>query len=44
MQLGVIAESLGMQVVFYDVTSKLPLGNAMQVASLSELLAKSDIV
>ena len=44
MQLGVIAESLGMQVVFYDVASKLPLGNAMQVASLSELLAKSDIV
>ena len=44
MQLGIIAESLGMQVVFYDVTNKLPLGNAMQVASLSELLAKSDIV
>lgn len=44
MQLGVIAESLGMQVVFYDVASKLPLGNTMQVASLSELLAKSDIV
>ena len=44
MQLGVIAESLGMQVVFYDVVSKLPLGNAAQVASLSELLSKSDIV
>jgi D-3-phosphoglycerate dehydrogenase len=44
MQLGVIAESLGMHVVFYDVVSKLPLGNASQVASLSELLAKSDIV
>jgi D-3-phosphoglycerate dehydrogenase len=44
MQLGVIAESLGMQVVFYDVVSKLPLGNASQVASLSELLSKSDIV
>ncbi len=44
MQLGVIAESLGMQVVFYDVVNKLPLGNATQVASLSELLAKSDIV
>jgi len=43
MQLGVIAESLGMQVLFYDVVNKLPLGNAMQVASLSELLAKSDI-
>ncbi len=44
MQLGVIAESLGMQVVFYDVVNKLPLGNAAQVASLSELLAKSDVV
>lgn len=44
MQLGVIAESLGMQVVFYDVTNKLPLGNAVQVASLSALLKKSDVV
>ncbi len=44
MQLGVIAESLGMQVMFYDVTNKLPLGNAVQVGSLSELLAKSDVV
>lgn len=44
MQLGVIGESLGMQVLFYDVTNKLPLGNASQVASLSELLRKSDVV
>ncbi|WP_101758526.1 phosphoglycerate dehydrogenase [Oceanicoccus sp. KOV_DT_Chl] len=44
MQLGVIAESLGMQVMFYDVTSKLPLGNAAQAAGLSALLAKSDVV
>lgn len=44
MQLGIIAESLGMQVVFYDVVNKLPLGRAAQVHSLSELLAKSDIV
>lgn len=44
MQLGVIAESLGMQVMFYDVTSKLPLGNAVQAPSLSALLAKSDVV
>ena len=34
MQLGVIAEGLGMQVQFYDVTNKLPLGNARQVPSL----------
>ncbi len=44
MQLGVIAESLGMQVMFYDVVSKLPLGNAAQVGSLAELLSKADII
>tara|TARA_R110002110_G_scaffold205066_7_gene416941 strand:+ start:63557 stop:64786 length:1230 start_codon:yes stop_codon:yes gene_type:complete len=44
MQLGVIAESLGMQVQFYDVTNKLPLGNARQVPSLNHLLANSDVV
>lgn len=43
-QLSVIAESLGMKVLFHDVVSKLPLGNAKQVSSLSELLAKSNIV
>lgn len=44
MQLGVIAESLGMQVLFYDVISKLPLGNARQMPDLESLLANSDIV
>lgn len=43
-QLSVISESLGMQVLFFDVVGKLPIGNAKQVGSLSELLAKSDIV
>lgn len=43
-QLSVIAESLGMNVLFYDVVGKLPIGNAKQVAQLSELLAQSDIV
>ncbi len=43
-QLSVLAEGLGMQVAFYDVVSKLPLGNARQVASLHELLGQSDIV
>lgn len=43
-QLGVLAESLGMHVFFYDVVSKLPLGNSSQVGSLKELLAISDIV
>ncbi len=43
-QLSVLAEGLGMQVLFYDVVAKLPLGNARQVASLHELLGASDIV
>ena len=44
MQLGVIAEGLGMQVQFYDTINKLPLGNARQLPSLNQLLASSDVV
>ena len=44
MQLGVIAEGLGMQVQFYDVVNKLPLGNARQLPSLNQLLASCDVV
>ena len=44
MQLGVIAEGLGMQVQFYDTNNKLPLGNARQLPSLNQLLASSDVV
>jgi D-3-phosphoglycerate dehydrogenase len=43
-QLSVLAESLGMEVQFYDVVTKLPLGNAKQVGSLAELLSTSDVV
>ena len=43
-QLSVLAESLGMQVIFYDVVSKLPLGNASQIPSLEGLLGQADIV
>ncbi|MAR89737.1 MAG: phosphoglycerate dehydrogenase [Pseudomonadales bacterium] len=43
-QLSVIAENLGMKVMFFDVVTKLPLGNAMQVGTLDELLEKADIV
>jgi D-3-phosphoglycerate dehydrogenase len=43
-QLGVIAESLGMHVQFYDVVKKLNLGNTRQVDSIDELLATSDVV
>ncbi len=44
MQLGVLAESLGMHVFFYDVEDKLPLGNATQVKHLNDLLGMSDVV
>ncbi len=43
-QLSVLAEALGMQVVFFDVVTKLPLGNARQVAQLKDLLAQADVV
>jgi D-3-phosphoglycerate dehydrogenase len=44
MQLGVIAESLGMKVVYFDVESKLPLGNAQPKATLRALLEESHVV
>ncbi len=44
MQLGVMAESLGMRVEFYDVVTKLPVGNARQVTSLDDLLGRADVV
>ncbi len=43
-QVSVLAESLGMRVLFYDTVTKLPLGNASQVRSLSDILARADIV
>ena len=43
-QLSVLAEGLGMQVIFHDVVNKLPLGNARQVRSLQELLREADVV
>lgn len=43
-QLSVLAESLGLDVYFYDVTEKLALGNATKCKSLKELLRKVDIV
>ena len=44
MQLGVLAESVGMRVQFFDVINRLPLGNARQVSSLDKLLGSSDVV
>ena len=43
-QVGVLAESLGMQVLFHDIEAKLSLGNARAAASLDDLLERSDVV
>ena len=43
-QIGVLAESVGMQVSYYDIETKLAMGNARPAASLEELLADSDVV
>lgn len=43
-QLSVLAESLGMKVIYHDTVTKLPLGNAEQVDSLEALLENSDVV
>lgn len=43
-QVSVLAEALGMKVLFYDTETKLPLGNASSRKSLKDLLSESDIV
>lgn len=43
-QLSVLAEALGMRVVFYDLAERLALGNARRVRRLDELLAEADVV
>jgi Phosphoglycerate dehydrogenase and related dehydrogenases len=43
-QLSVLAEGLGMRVVFFDTADRLPMGNARSVSSVDELLEVADIV
>jgi len=43
-QLGILAETIGMKVRFYDIETKLPLGNASQAPSLTALLEESDVI
>ena len=43
-QTSVLAESLGMQVYYFDVVTKLSMGNASQIRDLYKLLAMSDVV
>lgn len=43
-QVSVLAEAMGMKVIFYDVETKLPLGNATDGKSLKEVLGRADII
>jgi D-3-phosphoglycerate dehydrogenase len=43
-QLGILAEGMGMNVIFHDIVDKLPLGNARQASGLTEVLQQADIV
>jgi D-3-phosphoglycerate dehydrogenase len=43
-QTGIMAEAMGMKVKFYDVEAKLPLGNAVSVKSIKDLVSSSDII
>lgn len=43
-QVSVLAESLGMKILFYDIETKLPLGNAVACKDIKELISNSDIV
>lgn len=43
-QLGVLAEPMGMKVIYYDIINKMPLGNCLQARSLDEVLRKADFL
>jgi len=43
-QVSVLAEALGMKVIFYDVETKLPLGNATDVRTLKDVMSKADVI
>lgn len=43
-QLSVLAESMGMKVFLFDIVTKLPLGNAVQVPTLKELMQTCDVI
>lgn len=43
-QVSVLAEALGMKVLYYDIETRLPMGNALAARSLKELVAHSDII
>lgn len=43
-QVSVLAEALGMKVIFYDIETKLPLGNAMDMKTLKDVMGAADVI
>lgn len=43
-QVSVLAEALGMKVIFYDIVTRLPLGNAQSRKNMKEVLQEADII
>jgi D-3-phosphoglycerate dehydrogenase / 2-oxoglutarate reductase len=43
-QVSVLAESFGMKVIYYDIVTKMPIGNSRQIGKLEDLLSESDFV
>lgn len=43
-QVSVLAEAIGMKVIYYDIETKLPLGNAIAKESLKELVSQADVI
>ncbi|CAG9295766.1 phosphoglycerate dehydrogenase [Celerinatantimonas diazotrophica] len=43
-QLGILAETVGMEVIYYDIEPQLSLGNARQISTMKELLNRADVV
>jgi D-3-phosphoglycerate dehydrogenase len=43
-QIGLLCEALGMNILYYDIEAKLPLGNARPCSTLKELLSKADFI
>lgn len=43
-QLSILAEAIGMNVIFYDIEEKLPLGNARALSSMEKVLSRADVV
>ena len=43
-QLSIMAEAMGMKIQFFDIETKLPLGNAMPAKSIKDIVSSSDII